>query len=443
MRITILTLGSRGDVQPYVALGLGLQRVGHEVTILAGDEFEAWVSGYGLRFHPFGFSVRESVSESESARDILEGRRGLLRGAWEMLQHAKALFDLYLASAWEACKDADAVICSTLGMAAYHVAEKQGMPCLWALTMPAFQRTRAVPSPIVPLLPWRSGMLNLLTHRLAEGFWHLLTAQFYNPWRQKQLGLPPLSLWKWPYAVLNGQPVPMLFHFSPAVIPRPPDWARPGSGRPDYGQDHLHITGYWFLDHDPAWQPPADLIAFLEAGPPPVYAGFGSMVARRAEATARIVLQALRRAGQRGVLAVGWSGVKDSTIPELHEAIGRGEVFLLEECPHDWLFPRMAAVVHHGGAGTTGAGLRAGIPSILVPFAGDQLFWGERVAALGVGPEPIPRRALTADKLAYAIRLAVEHGPMRARAAALGERIRAEDGVGQAVRIINGVLADG
>ncbi len=433
MRFTILALGSRGDVQPYVALGLGLQRVGHEVTILAGDEFASFVTGYGLRFHPFGFRVRESVSESESARGILEGRRDFLRGIWELLRHSKVLIDLHLASTWAACKDADAVIFSTLGMAAYHVAEKQGMPCLWALTMPAFQRTRAVPSPIVPLFSRRSGTLNLLTHRLAEGFWHPLTAQFYNPWRRRQLGLPPVSYLRWPYARLRGQPLPVLLGCSPAVIPRPPEWG-----------DHFHVTGYWFLDHPADWQPPADLVAFLAAGPLPVYVGFGSMATRDPQVTIPLVLEALRRTGRRGVLATGWSSLDRSAVPDdLRRAVEGGQVFMLEACPHDWLFPRMAAVIHHGGAGTTAAGLRAGVPSILVPFAGDQPFWGERVAALGVGPEPIPRRKLTADRLAYAVRLAVEHEPMRRRAAALGERIRAEDGVGQAVRIINEVFADG
>lgn len=170
------------------------------------------------------------------------------------------------------------------------------------------------------------------------------------------------------------------------------------------------------------------LAAFLEAGPPPVYIGFGSMVSSRPQETAELALQALARAGQRGVLASGWGGLHREALPE--------EVFLLDAAPHSWLFPRMAAVVHHGGAGTTAAGLRAGVPSILTPFFGDQPFWGRQVHKLGVGPQPIPQRQLSAANLAAAIQQAVTDTEMQQRAADLGRRIRAEDGVARAVEVL-------
>ncbi|MCP4593378.1 MAG: glycosyltransferase family 1 protein, partial [bacterium] len=157
------------------------------------------------------------------------------------------------------------------------------------------------------------------------------------------------------------------------MAPKPSDWG-----------EQAHVTGYWFLDHVSDWQPPADLVRFLESGPPPVYVGFGSMMSRRAEQTTRITLDALKQSGQRGLIATGWGALSQSDLPD--------EVFLIESVPHDWLFPRTAAVVHHGGAGTTGAGLRAGVPGIVVPFGGDQPFWARRVEALGVGPAPIPRK---------------------------------------------------
>jgi len=213
----------------------------------------------------------------------------------------------------------------------------------------------------------------------------------------------------------------MLYCYSPAVVPRPPDWS-----------EHAHVTGYWFLDHLPDWQPPHDLVDFLESGPPPVYVGFGSMTSRDPEKTSRIVLDALRQSGQRGVIATGWGGLSQSGLP--------GEVFVTEAVPHDWLFPRMAAVAHHGGAGTTGAGLRAGVPSIIIPVTDDQPFWGRRVNALGAGPAPIPRKRLTAERLAHAISVAVTDDSIRKRAAELGETIRAEDGVGNAVRIFNQMI---
>jgi sterol 3beta-glucosyltransferase len=192
------------------------------------------------------------------------------------------------------------------------------------------------------------------------------------------------------------------------------------------------VTGYWFLDHPPDWQPPADLVDFLESGPPPIYVGFGSMPSRDPEKICRIVLHALRQSGQRGVIATGWEGLSQSDLPD--------EVFVIEAVPHDWLFPRMAAVVHHGGAGTTGAGLRAGVPNIVVPISNDQPFWARQVKALGAGPAPIPRKRLTADRLAHAISVAVTDESIRKRAAELGETIRAEDGVVNAVRIINQTL---
>jgi UDP:flavonoid glycosyltransferase YjiC (YdhE family) len=188
------------------------------------------------------------------------------------------------------------------------------------------------------------------------------------------------------------------------------------------------VTGYWFLDPAADWTPPSALVEFLATGPPPVYVGFGSMGNQSPEETADLVVQALLQAGQRGIILSGWSGLRTAEKPD--------SVFMLDSAPFSWLFPRVAAVVHHGGAGTMAAGLRAGVPSIVVPFFGDQPYWGQRVVELGVGPQPIPRRRLTAERLAKAIQQAVSDQPMRQRATELGARIRAEDGVGRAVAIV-------
>ena len=420
MQITIFAFGSRGDVQPYIPLGMALQQAGYEVTLLAGDEFEAFVTGYGLRFYPLGFRVRETISESEAARAMLEGKRGLIVGIREVIRTLPPAVDQMLDSTWQACQHADAIIFSTLGLSAYHAAERLQAPCFWALTMPAFSRTRAFPSPLFPLLPVESHAFNWVTHLAAEMAWQQLTGRAFNTWR-RSLELPAMRLSRWPYARLNGVPLPRLYHFSPAVLPKPPDW-----------DDHTHITGYWFLDDEPGWEPSSELLGFLKSGPPPIYVGFGSMADRRAEETTGIVLRALRLSGQRGLLLTGWAGIGQTDLPDT--------VFKLDSAPHNWLFPRMAAVVHHGGAGTVAAGLRAGIPSIIVPFAGDQPFWAQQVEKLKVGPKPIPRRLLTAERLAEAIHLAVIDTEVRHRAALLGERIRAEDGVGQAVAIIERYL---
>ena len=233
--------------------------------------------------------------------------------------------------------------------------------------------------------------------------------------RQDVLGLPSAPFFG-PYrsSALEGQPV--LYGFSPSVIPRPIDWDK-----------DKKITGYWFLEED-AWQPASNLVDFLNSGPAPIYIGFGSMSNRNPEETAELVIKAARLSEQRAILLSGWGGLHSNDLPDL--------VFLLNAVPHAWLFPRVAAVVHHGGAGTTAAGLRAGVPSIIIPFFGDQPFWGARVAESGVGPKPIPRKTLTAEKLAQALQAAVTNEAMRQRAATLGSRIRAEDGVASAVDIL-------
>jgi len=213
----------------------------------------------------------------------------------------------------------------------------------------------------------------------------------------------------------------MLSAYSPSIIPHPADWP-----------ESVHVTGYLFLDSQTDWQPSPELKAFLEAGDPPVYIGFGSMAGRNPEELARLATEALTRSDQRGVLLTGWGGLRAESVPD--------NVFVVEAAPHSWLFPRMAAVVHHGGAGTTAEGLRAGVPTVIVPFAFDQAFWGARVKASGLGPDPIPMKKLTADQLAKAIRIAVTDRDMRQHAKSYGEAIRAEDGTGTAVKIVQQYL---
>jgi sterol 3beta-glucosyltransferase len=167
------------------------------------------------------------------------------------------------------------------------------------------------------------------------------------------------------------------------------------------------------------------LQAFLDAGPPPVYVGFGSMVGRDPAGLAQKVVEALLLAGLRGVMARGWGGLQPDVVP--------AHVHLIDEAPHGCLLPLMAAVVHHGGAGTTAGGLYAGRPTVICPFFGDQPFWGRVVHQVGLGPAPVPQRRLTSTRLAAAMREAVSSEAIRLAAEDMGRRLRAEDGVGQAV----------
>ena len=303
-------------------------------------------------------------------------------------------------------------------MGGYHVAEAMGIPGFLALASPALSPTREFPVPVLPL-PGLGGALNRLSY---GAFFRSITLPYrrmVNRWRVQTLGLPALP----PLASeleLRGEPVFKLYPCSPRVVPVLADWDARST-----------MTGYWFLNQGSGWRPPGVLAKFLESGPPPVFVGFGS-AAPDPEGSRAAALVALERLKLRGVLATGRRGTAGPGIIEI------------EGAPHDRLFPRMAAVVHHGGAGTTAEGLRAGKPAAVFPSNfGDQLFWGRRVHALGAGPEPAPQKRLTAEGLAAAIRTITEDEGMRSRAAELGEGIRAEDGVARAVEIVAGRKPEG
>jgi len=412
VRVTILTFGSLGDVQPYVALGLGLQATGHAVRLATHAPFETLVRSRGLDFFPVDGNPRGILETDAGSRWLDTGRNplGFVRG---LLQVIEPLMVTVMQQCMRACQDADAILVSLLGFyAGYHIAERMKVPLFLAYYLPV-SPTRAFPSTVLWFDLPLGGPLNRFSHYLAgQLFWHPLRAPL-NRVRQELLDLPPLPFWGIAREIFEER-WPILYGYSPTVLPRPAEWG-----------PRIHVTGYWFLDRSDEWQPPADLVDFLQAGPPPVSIGFGSMNTRDPEATTSLVLEAVARARQRAVLLTGWGGLTQADLPD--------EVFKIEAVPHDWLFPQVAAVVHHGGAGTTAAALWAGVPSVIIPFFADQPFWGWRVCKLGAAPRPIPRRRLTARRLADAIQAAVGDRDMRRRSALLGERIRSEHGVARAV----------
>jgi UDP:flavonoid glycosyltransferase YjiC (YdhE family) len=427
MLFTLVTAGSRGDIQPYVALALGLRRAGHAVRVASHETFRAFVTAHGLDFAPIAGDPRAILSGAAADAWLASGRnRNMLAFARELGRLAGPLVEQSLADYWAACQGADVVLYSAVAASCWHVARRLGVPSFGVYLQP-LSRTRAFPTvglrggrALLPV-PGVGGALNYATHVLAEQVMWQSVRRRVNGWREATLGLPPSPLLG-PFAEMRRASEPTLYGFSERVVPRPRDWGA-----------SVHVTGWWVLGPEPGWRPPAELEAFLAAGPPPVYVGFGSMTPASAEGLTATALAALERTGQRGVINRGWGSLGTGALPAWAVSV--------HDVPHEWLLPRMRAVVHHGGAGTTGAALRSGAPSIVVPLGFDQPFWGHRVAALGVGPEPISRRRLTVDRLAVAIDRAVRDQPMRARAASLGAALRGEDGVGRAVAVIEETLA--
>jgi len=362
VKLAIVTLGTHGDVQPLVALGKGLQEDGHQVTIAAPKNFQAFVRHHRLSFEPLRIDSRELL-QSSIGRQALGSADSRLSAAYRELR--APYLRLAAQDLWVIGHLVDAMI--------YHplVLEELG-----GLV------TRGVPYMIASVVGIRVRQ---------------------NPECARDLG---------------EQPALVVCGYSETIVPREVD--DPGNS---------HVTGYWVLAKDSTWQPPASLERFLEAGEPPVYVGFGSTTVPDPARTTRIVLDALTQTGQRGILASGWGGL---------QAIGPNgsTIFHVDDVPHDWLFPQVKAVVHHGGAGTVAAGFRAGKPTVVCPLCNDQFFWGARVRDLGVGPAPIPLVALESGTLTQAIQAAVSDVGMSQRAEQIGQHLRAEDGVGTAVRLI-------
>jgi UDP:flavonoid glycosyltransferase YjiC (YdhE family) len=426
MKVTILALGSRGDIVPLVVLGGALLRAGHGVRLATFENFEGMVRAAGLDYWPVRgdsqsmLNAGAGLALSESGHNVVRMWVSVMRSFGVM---ARSFAQDFVALAKE---KTDLIINQLpIGLYGIDLAQKLDVPMITAAVIP-MTPTRAFPMLAFPTRFGRSARYNLLTYRVAQqSVW-----QWYRPainqMRRSVLGLP-----KWPVGGYFGQMeqagTPVINGFSSQVVPRPADWG-----------DHVHISGYWFGEEETwrpsedAWRLPGELVRFLETGPPPIFIGFGSMPIRDPAGTTGVILEALRQSGRRGVVQAGWAGIAGRELPD--------HVLKIDYAPYEWLFPRMAAVVHHGGSGTTAHGLRAGVPSIIVPFLFDQFFWGRRVHELGVGPEAIPFKKLTAGRLAQAIDVVVTDKQMRHLAAELGRVIEAEGGLNRAVQIVQSVV---
>lgn len=424
VNLTIITIGSLGDVQPYVALGKGLQEAGYNVSLATHRYYEGMIREEGLSFAELPGDPVETLS-SDIGHVLLESGGNTVAFTRYLSRFGRSLMGEFFDSCLSACRQAEAVVTSTMGffMGGFHVVEKLGIPGCGAFMQP-IHPTRAFPSTYAP--PWLRGFnlgeesYNLLTHNLIRQLAWQLLRQSVNDWRKVTLDLAPIPFWG-PFETVRRRRYPVLYGYSQSLLPRPDDW-----------DPWIHVTGFWFLDRPAAWQPPQSLVDFLESGEPPVCIGFGSMGNRDPKLTTSIVLDALVQSGMRGILLTGWGGLAQSDMPET--------VFVMEWAPHEWLFPHVSAVVHHGGLGTTAAGLRAGVPTITVPFMADQPFWADRLYRKGLGAKPISRSRLTGTRLAAAITDTVSDEGMRSRVSAFSQQLAKEDGIAEAVRVLDKYL---
>ncbi|MEU3841359.1 glycosyltransferase [Streptomyces sp. NPDC028635] len=409
-----MTAGSRGDAAPFTGLGHALARAGHEVTLVTHERFAPLLAGSGVAFHALPVDPR---AELESARG-----RGLHRsttGVGKLVRvvgMARALAGRMTDALLAAAADADVLLLgAALAPLGHAVAEGLGRPSL-GLHLQPLAATREFAPPLLTTGSWGGAGNRIAGLGVNLAVEHVFASAV--PAVRARLGLPALR----PAAALRArerQRWPVLHGFSPLVVPRPRDW-RPG----------LEVTGYWW-PYDGEHELPREVREFLDAGPPPVFVGLGSATVPDAGGVSAAVADALRRAGLRGVIQRGWGGL----------SADGDDMLLVDEVPHSLLFPRMAAVVHHCGAGTTAAGLRAGVPAVPVPIQFDERFWAGRLVALGVAPRVLPLRRLTAGALASALVEAVTDPAYGRRARDLGRRIRAEDGEGPVLEALGRIAA--
>lgn len=404
MRVAIESLGSRGDVQPYVALALALLARGHDVQLAAPLQFQGLIERHRIPYValPGEFLALLDTPEGKAA---IAGGKGFSAGL-KLFKHIRPLMMQLFDQEWQAVQSfrPDIIVYHPKSLVSPDMAKALGIPHVLASPVPGLTPTEAFPS---PLLPFSSlGPFNRLSHVLALEGVGLLLGRDLKTWRERVFGTP---------ADRTVAPAGTIYAYSPAVLPKPDDWS-----------SDVLVSGYWFLD-EPDWIPDPAFARFLDDGPSPVYFGFGSMPGLNPEAVTTMILQALKMTGKRGVLASGGGAIKTGH--------AESQAFFLDSAPHDRLLPHMDAIVHHGGAGTTAAGLRAGLPTQIIPFFGDQPFWGRRVAGLGAGPRPLERARLSAETLAEAL-TALDDPVMRARAQALADLIRTDGGVNSAVRFI-------
>ena len=418
MKIAITTVGTRGDLQPFIALGLELKDAGHEVRIVSSKNEEAFVKNYNLDFFSLSVDIQK-LMDGDEVQEMSKGNNPL-KFILSHLKGSKKLKQLMVETQgeiWTACQSADIIIFHPGMPLGLFIAQEKKRISVMANPFPVIA-TKDYPAILFYTSPRLGKLWNKITHKIFEKlFWSLSKSAVVEFWNKTVRTKMNFSVSPIRQQIESGMPV--INGYSNLFFHQPNDW-----------QKNIHTTGNWFIDKEPNFIPPADLTNFIDNGEPPIYIGFGSMKDISSfKTTLNIINEALEITKQRAVVGLGWSKLSyEENIPD--------NIFLIESIPHTWLFPKMKTVIHHGGAGTTATGLRAGKSTIIIPHNADQPAWGQRVYELGVGSKPIKKTSLTVDKLASAIHFA-QQANIISNADKLGQELRKENGIANAVKIIN------
>ena len=433
MHITLLTIGSRGDIQPFIALGVALLQAGVNVRLATHQRFQPLAAQYNLNFAPIHSDPLEILNTPEGQAWIHSGKNPISL-ITNMVRLGRPVFQQLTQDVTAACRDTDLIVYTIFGSVAYHLAEKQNIPAVMVNLQPLFGRRSAFAAPGAPQ-PFATIPSVSTNNRLGQAYnrftYGLVQQVFWQPfrplvqkWRRQTLQLPPAPFWG-PYRQLHENKTATLHAYSPTVVPPDPDW-------PVW----YHTTGYWQLPPPADWSPPADLHHFLQSSPtPPIYFGFGSMVDQEPQKLFTLISNALKKTNQRGIILRGWADLGGEVLPP--------HIHLISSTPHSWLFPRLSAIVHHGGAGTTASALTAGKPTLVVPYFADQHFWGDRVHNLGAGPHPIPRQQLTEENLTAALQQIKGSDTMQTKAASVGQTLQKENGAKRAANLLLNLYNNG
>ena len=413
MRITVFSIGTQGDVRPLVALGVGLKKAGHQVRMACNENFQDLVESAGLEFAVIKADFLELMLQNPDAlrngKKLITKLKATRKGLLDMAEH-------WPTQGIAAAQDSDLLLGNgmTVPIAA-SLAEKLNIP--FAIThLQPMTPTRKIPPVGLPLPRSKPNeLLNLLAHHFVRfAGWQILRPAI-NLKLRKKIGLKPYPIYS-PYFLPNIKKQPIICGYSQHLVPTAEDW-----------KSTVEVAGFWFYDQAMDWVPPEHLTAFLNDGPMPIYIGFGSMMNGYSSELTEKIIEAVRLSGYRAILATGWGGISAEQVSGLEH-----QICLINNAPHDWLLPKVRLAVHHGGAGTTAAAVRAGIPSVVVPFLADQPFWAWNLKRLNVSPGYLELKKLTAQRLAEYIQRADEK-EIKQNASDLGDKIRSEDGVNNAL----------